>query len=245
MPTCPDVPADQTGRGLPLNAILGPKDRHPRSRDPTFRERLLRAAVLATPWAQPQGGQRFTAVQHLRRLRACRCDAGGVTLRFDRLKSPDDAAAAVEFLTTNEWPFHSVPRPSPAEAATVIVTAHDIVTFWMRDGGEIVGMIRILDLDDLDVGSPLFDLRIAEQHRGRGLGRQAVRWLTDYLFGTYSALHRIEAATRDDNLAMQRVFAHCGYRLEGRFLEAWRNADGSRSDTLTYAVLRREWARER
>lgn len=120
--------------------------------------------------------------------------------------------------------------------------AEDVVTFWMRDGGETVGMIRLFDLNDLDVGSPLFDLRIAERHRGVGLGRQAVRWLTDHLFTTLPVLHRIEATTRDDNLAMQAVFAHCGYRLEGRLLEAWRNADGTRSDTLTYAILRREWA---
>ena len=54
-------------------------------------------------------------------------------------------------------------------------------------------------------------------------------------------LHRIEATTRHDNLAMQAAFAHCGYRLEGRMIEGWSNAKGTRSDTLTYATLRREW----
>lgn len=66
-------------------------------------------------------------------------------------------------------------------------------------------------------------------------------WLTDHLFSTYLELDRIEATTRHDNLAMQRVFDHCSYRLEGRMLEAWANADGTRSDTLAYAILRREW----
>ena len=139
-------------------------------------------------------------------------------------------------------PFHGVSRPSPTEAAAVGVSAEDVLTFWIRDRGKTVGMVRLFDLDDLDVGSPLFDLRIAEGHRGRGLGRQAVHWLTDHLFTTFAMLHRIEATTRDDNLAMQAVFAHCGYRLEGRLLEAWRNTDGTRHDTLTYAILRREWA---
>jgi RimJ/RimL family protein N-acetyltransferase len=87
----------------------------------------------------------------------------------------------------------------------------------------------------------LFDLRIAQGHRRRGLGRQAVRWLTDHLFTTQDLLHRIEATTKDDNVAMQAVFAHCGYRLEGRLLEAWRNADGTRADTLIYGILRGEW----
>ena len=127
----------------------------------------------------------------------------------------------------------------------VAVTGDDVATFWIRDSGEIVGIIRLLDLDDLDVGSPLFDLRLAETHRGRGLGRQAVRWLTDHLFANYPVLHRIEATTRHDNLAMQVVFAHCRYRLEGRMLEAWKHADGTRSDTLVFAILRREWLPQR
>lgn len=166
-----------------------------------------------------------------------------MTLSFDPIRWPDDTAAVVDFLTANQWPFHGVPHLAPAEAASVAVTGDDIVTFWMRDSNAAIGMIRIFDLDDLDIGSPLFDLRIAESHRGRGLGRQAVKWLTDHLFTTYPALHRIEATTRHDNLAMQVVFAHCGYRLEGRLIEAWSNADGTRSDTLTYATLRREWLR--
>ena len=160
---------------------------------------------------------------------------------FDPLRWPDDAAAVVQFLTANRWPFHGTPCLSPTEAALVAVTGDDVATFWIRDSGEIVGMIRLLDLDDLDVGSPLFDLRLAETHRGRGLGRQAVRWLTDHLFTNYPVLHRIEATTRHDNLAMQAVFAHCGYRLEGRMLEAWKHADGTRSDTLVFAILRRDW----
>ena len=163
-----------------------------------------------------------------------------MTLSFDPLRWPVDGPAVVDFLTASQWPFHGVPRLSPEEAALVAVTGDDIVTFWMRDNSETIGMIRIFDLDDVDVGSPLFDLRIAEQHRDLGLGRQAVRWLTDHLFTTYPMLHRIEATTRHDNLAMQAVFGHRGYRLEGRMLEAWRNADGTRSDTLTYAILRRE-----
>ena len=89
------------------------------------------------------------------------------------------------------------------------MSAEDVLTFWIRDRGKTVGMVRLFDLDDLDVGSPLFDLRIAEGHRGRGLGRQAVHWLTDHLFTTFAMLHRIEATTRDENMAMQAVFAHC------------------------------------
>ena len=163
-------------------------------------------------------------------------------MRVEVLAWPADGAAVVSFLTANEWPSHGVCHLSPEAAAAVGVAGDYVATFWMLDGTERVGLIRLFDLDDLAVGSPLFDLRIAESHRGRGLGRRAVDWLTEYLFTTYPELYRIEATTRADNLAMQAVFAHCRYRQEGRLVEAWSNADGSRHDTLIYGFLRREWA---
>jgi RimJ/RimL family protein N-acetyltransferase len=162
------------------------------------------------------------------------------TLRFELLDWPTDASNVVEFLTANEWPFHGLPRLSTTDAADVTVVEDDIVTYWVREGDDAIGMIRLLDLDDVDSGSPLFDLRIAERHRGRGIGRQCVQWLTRHLFTTYPGLHRIEATTRADNVAMQSVFNRCHYRLEGRMLEAWKNADGTRDDSLVYAILRRE-----
>ena len=112
-------------------------------------------------------------------------------------------------------------------------------TGYARDG-ESIGLVRILDLDDLDTGSPLFDLRIVPEHRGHGVGRQAVHWVTTHLFTVYPELHRIEATTRHDNTAMQTVLDRCGYRLEGRMVEAWTNTDGTRYDTLVYAILRRD-----
>ena len=154
---------------------------------------------------------------------------------------PADADIVVTFLTAHEWPFHGVPRLSPETAAGVRVAADDVASFWIRDGDRVIGLIRLFDLDDLDDGSPMFDLRIATTQRGRGIGRFAVDWLTAHLFTNYPVLHRIEATTRSDNAAMQAVFARCGYRQEGRMLEAWKNADGSRSDTLAYAILRREF----
>ena len=163
-----------------------------------------------------------------------------VAVRFEPLNWPGDEAAVVDFLVASEWPFHGDSRLSPEDAARVSVAADDVASFWIRQDGAAIGLVRLMDLTDLDDGSPLFDLRIAEGHRGRGLGVRAVRWLTDHLFTTYPQLHRIEATTRDDNAAMQAVFERCGYRLEGRFVEAWLNANGTRSDALAYAILRRE-----
>ncbi len=168
-----------------------------------------------------------------------------MALTIEPLAWPGDADTVVSFLAAHEWPFHGMPRLSAEAAATIRVAADDVASFWVRDGDVIIGLIRLFDLDDLDNGSPLFDLRIATESRGRGIGSFAVRWLTGHLFTTYPVLHRIEATTRSDNVAMQAVFAQCGYRQEGRMLEAWKNADGTRSDTLVYATLRREFPHQR
>ena len=164
---------------------------------------------------------------------------------FKPVVCPDDAMAAIEFLVSNEWPHHGRPNLSRQQAAEVSLAGDDIASFWITAGSEPIGLIRVFDLADLDVGSPLLDIRIAAAHRGRGVGTSAVTWVVDHLFTTYGELHRIEATTRHDNVPMQRVFDRCGFRLEGRMLEAWTNADGSRADTWTYASLRREWSARR
>ena len=169
-------------------------------------------------------------------------NAGAVQSFFEPVVWPDDAEAAVEFLASNEWPHHGRPNLSRQQAAEVSLAGDGIVSFWDKAGSEAVGLIRVFDLEDRDVGSPLLDIRIAAAHRGRSLGTSAVSWVVDHLFTTYGELHRIEATTRHDNLPMQRVLDRCGFRLEGRMLEAWTNADGSRADTWTYAILRREWS---
>lgn len=163
-----------------------------------------------------------------------------MTLRFEPVRWPLDRQDVIDFLCASSWPFHGTPRLAPEEAADVGVVGDDVASFWIRDDEETVGLVRLLDLDDLDDGSPLFDLRIDERHRGLGIGRRAVDRLTDHLFGMSPSVHRIEATTRSDNEAMRAVLDRCGYRLEGRLVEAWTNADGTRSDTLVYAILRRE-----
>lgn len=122
------------------------------------------------------------------------------------------------------------------------ILADDVDSFRIVDADPIVGLIRLLDLTDLDHGSPLFDLRIGATDRGRGLGAAAVGWLTAHLFHRYERLHRIEATTRDDNRAMRCVLERCGYRLEGRLREDWRSECGTRFDTMVYGILRREWS---
>jgi RimJ/RimL family protein N-acetyltransferase len=148
----------------------------------------------------------------------------------------------VQFLCAHEWPFHARSRLSTADAAAITISAvDDVESFTIREDGVLVGLVRLLDLGDMENGSPLFDLRIATEHRERGIGREAVTWLSGHLFGRHPELHRIEATTREDNVRMMTVLERCGYRLEGTLREAWRSSDGTRHDAMIYGLLRREW----
>lgn len=161
-------------------------------------------------------------------------------LTFERVAGVD-ADAIVAFLRGSEWPFHRVRQLSVAEADAMVVSDATSDSFWIRDAGVNVGVVRLLDLDDVDDGSPFFDLRIAEEHRGRGLGTAAVKWLSEHLFLEFPMLHRIEATTRSDNAAMMSILERSGYHLEGVLRESWNDENGSRYDTMVYGVLRREW----
>ncbi|MFT4234863.1 MAG: hypothetical protein QM607_07705 [Microbacterium sp.] len=47
---------------------------------------------------------------------------------------------------------------------------------------------------------PLFDLRIAEQHRGHGHGLAALTAITAHVFETMPKVTRFEGQTREDNI---------------------------------------------
>jgi RimJ/RimL family protein N-acetyltransferase len=106
------------------------------------------------------------------------------------------------------------------------------------DGGATVGFVR---LDDLNDPTPMFDLRLRRRARGHGLGTATVGWLTTYLFDELPDIHRIEATTRRDNHAMRRVLRRCGYVKESHYRQAWPSSDGTRHDSIGYAVLRSDW----
>jgi RimJ/RimL family protein N-acetyltransferase len=145
-----------------------------------------------------------------------------------------DADELVRFLTGEEWPFHLNPRPNPSE----VRLSGD--TYWITEDGDRIGLVRLLDLEDIDDGgSPLFDLRVTAAARGRGVGEAAVRWLTAHIFTNY-ATNRIEGTTREDNHAMRRVFDKTGYVQEAHYREAWPARDRV-YDSVGYAILRRDW----
>ena len=169
-------------------------------------------------------------------------------LRFEPARLPEDAAALTAFLTRQPWPFHvGASLTAPDVEARIAAGGFDgatIRSFWVVDGApaygqaERVGLVRLEDVGD---GDPLFDLRVDERHRGRGVATAAVRWLTRWLFTELPGTGRIEANTRVDNTAMRTVLERCGYVKEAHHRRAWPDADGAVHDGVGYAVLRQDW----
>ncbi|MFI6345390.1 GNAT family N-acetyltransferase [Streptomyces sp. NPDC050560] len=160
-----------------------------------------------------------------------------------RRLTPADTDALTAFLTAESWPYHGSHRPDPGlvrrRAAQGYYAGPGAETFWITADGTDVGMARLFDLDD--GGTPMFDLRVAAGHRGRGIGTAALAHLTRHVFTAYPAVHRFEGTTRADNTPMCRTFLRAGWVKEAHYREGWPDEDGTRHDAVGYAILDHDW----
>lgn len=164
-----------------------------------------------------------------------------VDIIFRRLATTE-TEPLIRFLTSENWPFHGTSELDRETVGGWIVEdrfeSAENRTFWIVAGGATAGLLRLMDLGDQ---TPLFDLRLRAEDRGRGIGTLAVTWLTRYVFEEFPDARRIEAHTRQDNLAMRRVLRRCGYVKEAHYRDGWPSSGGAVHDAVGYAVLRRDW----
>lgn len=154
-----------------------------------------------------------------------------------------DRDALVEFFSSQSFPFHvAADAWSTGTVMERIAVGYflnaDNAAFWLdHDEFGRVGYVRLEDLRD---DTPMFDLRLSEQHRGKGLGVDALNAIAGHVFSTTRAL-RIEGQTREDNHAMRVVFERAGWTQEAHYRHAWPAADGVRLASVACAILREEW----
>lgn len=165
-------------------------------------------------------------------------------ITFSRLDPTGaDREQLLEFMTRNEFPFHVRPRPTRQQVETSIADGgfrdEDHDSFWVEH--DEFGWIGFFRLEDLTDGAPLFDLRIDERFRGRGLGVEILRAATDLVFRTMPEVNRFEGQTREDNIAMRKTFLRCGWLKEAHYREGWPVDGGAPVASVAYAILRRDW----
>ena len=155
-----------------------------------------------------------------------------------------DRDALVALLTENAWPFHTRPRVTRPEAEKAVDGGawedEDHRTFWIEHPEH--GRVGVVRLEDLTDPTPLFDLRVAERFRGRGLGAQILTALTRRVFETMPAVDRFEGQTREDNVPMLRTFRRAGWVKEAHYRRGWPVDGGEPLASVAYAMLRQDWA---
>ncbi|WP_433750334.1 GNAT family N-acetyltransferase [Falsibacillus pallidus] len=160
---------------------------------------------------------------------------------FQFIRFQNELDDLVSFLTNNTWKFHSNPTPVKEQ---IVEQYHngwyqdDREAFWIVHEEEKIGLLIIHDINDT---IPLFDIRLRNNLRGKGIGTKAVSWMVDYIFRLPDKKIRIEAYTRSDNLPMRKTLYKCGFVKEGYLRSAWENSDGTVNDSICYANIRSDW----
>ncbi|HEY4579347.1 MAG TPA: GNAT family N-acetyltransferase [Savagea sp.] len=158
--------------------------------------------------------------------------------------SSEEVEQLIHFMTTNTWPFHVEENPERQLIEKTIeegsYESDDVKTFWVIDEEQNkVGIVKLYDLLD---EIPIFDLRIADEQRGKGYGPVALSLLTDYVFHLPDEKIRLEGHTRQDNLAMRKTFERAGFVKEAHLRNAWLSPKENRYyDAVTYGMTRQDY----
>ncbi len=165
-----------------------------------------------------------------------------MNLSFEKVEMTQ-AEDLADWLSSESWPFFIGHQLEKSEVLKRIKDGAFFgkgeENFWVKDqSGEAVGFIELYQLDDL---APMFSMRLKSAFRGRGYGKICLNWLTKYIFENFSGKRRIEGQTREDNVAMRKVFNKCGYVKEAYFRMANPTEDGGRLACVGYGILREDW----
>ena len=123
-----------------------------------------------------------------------------------RIKTLDDAPELIEFnrlcFPTDFW---------KEEDWRELLADPRAIYYALMDGGRLIGNAFIYNWQgELDYVK-LMNLSVRPVYRGRGLAHRLLRHVTDEM--TVLGMRRFCGETRSTNLAMQKVFEDCGYRL--------------------------------
>lgn len=160
----------------------------------------------------------------------------------------EEVEQLIHFMTTNTWPYDVEESTGRALVERTVeeggYESDDVKTFWaINEKDEKVGIVKLYDLlDEL----PIFDLRIADEYRGRGYGTKTLRALTEYVFRLPDEKMRLEGHIRQDHLVMRKTFERVGFVKEAHLRNAWFSPKENKYyDAVTYGMTREDFMKSR
>lgn len=174
-----------------------------------------------------------------------------------RLFTDADAADLFDYLKEPEVNCFACMKLADLEAAKQAVSKRISDEYYfaieLKETGKVIGEIFAQpestdpEQDDNDTISPCWMLNPAYQ--GKGYMYEAVKAYYDYLFEK-CGIRRIYTYTEDYNIACQRLCEKLGMRKEGEFKEFVsfvknENGEPIYENTLQYAILKKEWQKNK
>jgi aminoglycoside 6'-N-acetyltransferase len=126
--------------------------------------------------------------------------------------------------------------PDEAELGRKVEGRDDAVAFAIEAEGEVVGLIEFWEENEPDFRHAGMDIFVGEGHRGRGMGRDALRTLARHLIEERGH-HRLTIDPAAENAVAIRAFERAGFRRVGVMREYWRSPDGVWRDGLLLELL--------
>jgi len=108
--------------------------------------------------------------------------------------------------------------------------------------GASPGLAGVISFHSLNFNNKVAEIGywIAKEYRGKSIGTNAVKVLTNFGFETMG-WNRIEAMIDHDNEASKKVVSRAGYEHEGLMRQRVIRANGDVIDMDLYAVLQKNW----
>ena len=116
------------------------------------------------------------------------------------------------------WMTRRFPHPytrADAEAWVAIAAGAAPQHFAVEVDGALAGGIGFTPYEDERSGSGFFGYWLGRGYWGRGIGTDAARMFSQYVFRD-GGLRRLEATVFAPNVASARVLEKCGFALEAR-----------------------------
>jgi RimJ/RimL family protein N-acetyltransferase len=111
----------------------------------------------------------------------------------------------------------------------------------LRHGSVLIGDVGLHTRQD-DPRQVEVGITLAPEHKGAGLGTEALSRLLEYVFQARGK-HRVSAIIDALNAKAAALLERVGFRREGHFLQnVW--FKGAWGDEYSYAILQREWRQQ-